>query len=300
MTDLQHKQFEFAAIPFGLFSDIDVEQHSKAAPQVEDQDATLYREDVRAFGYDTRTPAEWTWVLFTHHDSYAAGDAAMSALEAAWKDGELRKPGVVVPLRYCRQRLVDGEVVNDTRVVFGRPRRFERDEENGEEEFGLFRAEMDFQLADNLSYSDTVDSISIIAPNGLGGGFTVPFTAPLNTITPPEPIMNTIQATGGDAPSPFEVELVGPITNPRIRSDRWEIRWRGHIPAEETVTISTYPWGLRAYTQDGANVSGGLVAGTRLSQIRISPGGETLHYDGQDTTGSSVCYVRWRAAHKTS
>lgn len=303
MTDLQHKQFEFAGIVFGWSApQLEVEEHERPDHESENQDTGRFAGDSYGFGVDRVLPQPWRWSVFTMDRDYETSLAAVRTLERAWRDERIRRtPNLVVPLRYAERRLVDGEYVVETRVIFGRPRRFEVSNEAGLSDQGRFRIDMDFQPADTLTYGDGISATTIVAPQAIDRGFLVPFEAPLYTTEPPEPVANIVPPTGGDAAAPFEVQFTGPIVDPVLRgSSGWAIEYRGQIPAGETVTVSTYPWGLRATRQDGANVSGRLSATTRLAKIRIAAAGESLQYDGQDTTGSSACIVRWRDAHTTS
>jgi hypothetical protein len=292
MTDLADYTFQFQGIVFGLGQPVAVDGDGWdiGTDDVNNQDAFNIFGDSVSFGEDSREPAVWSWT--GHTDLARFADDALEAvrqLGKRWLAKDLRKPGVVVPLYYG--------VGGRTRVVFGRPRTFSNTMDNGIIK-GNIPVQFEFKRADTLFYSADVLSIDISVDEQESTGFIMPATFPLTSLTPiGQP--GTIVAVGGDEPAPFAAEIRGPVVNPKISTADWEVQLILEIEAGESVFVSTYPWGTRAIRSSGADVSGHFGAQSRLSKARLDPAGETIEFDGIDSSGTASCTIVWRPAYST-
>lgn len=293
MTELADYTFQFQDLVFGLGQPVavDGEGWDIGTDSVEDQDAFNIFGDSVSFGTDSREPALWSWT--GHTDLARFSDDALEAtrqLGRRWLAKDLRQPGVVVPLFYA--------VGGRTRVVFGRPRTFSQTMDNGIIK-GNIPVQFEFKRADTLFYGNELFGVDISIDPQESTGIETPLTFPLTTLST---IANpgTIASVGGDELAPFTAQIHGPVTNPRISnaSGDWELQLMITLEADEYVTISTYPWGARAVRNDGAQVSA-WSAQSRLSKARLNPDGETLHFDGIDSSGTATCSISWRPAYST-
>ncbi len=188
-----------------------------------------------------------------------------------------------------------------TRIVYGRPRRYASSNDNALMR-GLVRITAEFQRADRLFYGDEEFTIYMGAQATVTEGLTSPIISPITTIAN-TPTDGTTPVIGGDVPAPFVATITGPdsgsLVNPRLSTPTWEIQLLTEIPSGYSVQVNTYPWGLRATRSDGANLSGFLSAQSRLSKARLAVAGETIQFDGLDSSGTATCAITWRSAYLT-
>lgn len=292
MTVLQPYQFEINGYAFGRDLDVSTNDDGfdSGTDTAESQDVFNRYFDSIAFGEDAVSPAPWMWEL--HTDTARSAADSLNHLRdfgVAWKSAvERRVPGAVAALRY--------NIGGRTRVIFGRPRPLGLTTDNSIIA-GHVGITAEFARSDILFYDDEVQetTITLVAP--VGGGLITPLVTPLTTVSS-APNSATIPLIGGDEPAPFEATFRGPITNPVLRGGDWEVRLAYSISDNESVTVSSYPWGARAVRDDGANLSGRL-GSTRLYEARLDPAGETLQLDGIDSTGTASCTIAWRRAYQT-
>lgn len=292
MIELKDYQFEIGGVVFGYGAPVsaDGEGFDAGVDSIEAQDAFNQATDSFSFGRDAVIPAPWAWAA--HTDKALNPADALEAgrqLGVVWNDRELRQtPGAVTPLRY--------RIGGRTRVVFGRPRPFAQVMSN-QMIYGVIPINLEFQRADNLFYDDELHIFSVTGQPSTVAGFETPIITPLTTIGT-VPTTDSLPGFGGDAPAPFEATFTGG-TNPKLYTDRWEIQLDTSLEPGRSVTVSTYPWGVRAIRDDGARVPGLLSMQTRLSKARLDPAGESLSYSVVDSSGTATCTVAWRSAFTT-
>lgn len=291
MSTLENYQFEIEGIIFGFGAPLatNAEGFDAGTDEITSQDVERFGSDSVAFGEDTARPGSWTWEL-TSIDAEDAEQALYDASELGkvWRGASYRRtPSKVTPLRY--------KVAERTRIVFGRARRWAQTINNGILS-GVIEIVCDFQRADTLFYDDQLQSTQITIIPAEPIGLQTPLITPITTLAG-SPRQGTIAVVGGDVPAPFHVTVTGPVLNPKIYTDQWELQLVTSIPDGQSVTISTYPWEYRAIRSDGANLSGLLSAKSRLSKARLDPAGETLYFDGTDGTGAATCTLSWRSAY---
>jgi hypothetical protein len=245
--------------------------------------------DSLAMGVDSVSPSQWSWEGFTIADEPHEALAAVAELGRAWNDVKLRRtPGAVAPLRYR----IDGR----TRVVFGRPRPFSGIYSN-KMLHGEIPVHFEFQPADTLHYGDEVQTFDVAGTPTTTPGFTFPLAFPFTSQGDSEGSA-AFPPFGGDAPAPFTATFAGG-TNPRLTGDGWEIQLDTTLLEGESITVSTYPWGVRALRNDGAHVGGLLSMRTRLTRARLDPAGGPVQFSAIDSSGTASCTIAWRPAYTT-
>lgn len=293
MIVLEDYQFEYEGVAFGLGLPVAVtgDGFDPGVDEFTSQDVANAFNDSYSMGRDSRLPALWTWEA--HTDQALSASEALAAsqeLGSAWDNVTLRRtPGAVAPLRYC--------VAGRTRVVFGRGRPFGQAMTQAVVA-GMIPMSLEFQRQDALFYDDVIQSFEVRAQPSIVPGFTTPIVSPLTTIEG-TPTTDSLPGFGGDAAAPFEATFTGPATNPRLYTDDWEIGVMTTIAAGRSITVSTYPWGVRAVRDDGVRLPGVLSIQTRLSKARLSPLGEQVRFSAIDSTNTANVTLNWRPAFKT-
>lgn len=239
----------------------------------------------RLFGRDTLTGPTWVFDMATNTRTPAEARAALSALASAWRPVYTSQPGAESVLRY----MVGGEV----RRVYGRPRKF-APILNGLTQSGVALASGEFVTSDAYSYADTARLVIVTMTPPPTGGFTAPFTTPIVTV-PIGEVQGQIDDVGGEAPAPFIVTFQGPITNPKVSGNGWEIELQTTLAYDRSVTIDTRK--ATARRSDGANLSGYLTHRSHLGTARLTPGPDYVAFSGVDATGTATCTVTWRPTY---
>lgn len=297
MTVLEDYQFELGGVVFGygLPVHVDGEGFDPGTDEPETQDVFNGFTESFAFGVDSRQPAVWTWAAHTDFARNAVDAVAASTeLNKAWLTAvDPRLPGDVAALRYA--------FAGRTRVVYGRPRRFYSTKTNTML-YGVIDITAEFARADNLFYDDELQQITMGLQPQQSLGFTTPIVFPLTTLTGAPPL-GTTPVIGGDVPAPFIATINGPtsgsVARPKLSTDSWELELDVTIDAGESITINTYPWGMRAVRSDGANISGRFTGKSRLSRARLAVAGETIRFDAIDSSGTATATIAWRRAYST-
>lgn len=286
MFDKGEPAFEFAGFRFGgAAPQVIVEDWDRGEGGVEDQDALLPGSPTFMVGSDTPIPPVWTFELVTNVTGVDAAMALAGEMGALWRSAEWRKPGVVGKLKY--------RVGSDERVVFGRPRRFTPPNADVVGLHGAARFMCDFQLTDVRSFSDVVSEVSLSLVPESSGGLVFPLVFPVTT-TVTGGVRAGFVTNFGSAPAPVTVTFKGPVKNPRIYTDEWEIGISGNLAYDETVTVDALA--LSVVNQAGANVGGRLTRGTRLRDAALVPGQSEVRFTGGDSTGTARATVSWRDA----
>lgn len=250
----------------------------------QDQDSPVG--DTRAFGRDMLTAGTWSLDLLINTQDAVSASAAYGALVKAWRADSTREiPGRQTTLRYG--------AAGRTRRVYGRPRGIPTLDPNGITT-GAVTASAKFVLGDTLTYDDLPQILQITAIAPSTGGLIFPATFPVTTI-PSTTRSGVINNVGGDAPTPFEVEFHGPISNPVALINGTRIALATTIAYDQWVTVNTRE--LTVLRNDGANLSGALSRTTYLDDCRLSPGAAELQFSGSDATGTATCKLTWRPAY---
>lgn len=300
MTVLKDHQFELLPSDFavngqvfGIGSDIsmDADGFEPGDTSWADQDSVSFRGH-NQMGRDRLLGPTWAWTL--HVNTYEEADAlaALGRFTTAWRAMHIRDtPGAVIPIRYS----VGGRV----RRIYGRPRNLSAPPDNrilG----GLIPVVADFKAVDGYTYDDTVSSVSLFAgtePEDVafdsGGGFTFPVTFPVTTLPPKR--RQKFLTVEGDAPARPIIRFNGPVTNPSLRTDQWQIGVNMTIEAGQYVTIDTRPWALSVLANGHQNLAGLLGRRQRMVDVALQPGRFNAIFNGVSPSGAATCDISWRA-----
>lgn len=292
MADLAEGQFELDGVVFGSGTPIRVTSFLPEPQDMSTQDADMPGEDGIRMGRDylrgtkyafdgrisTRTPGEM-WELWQQ-------------LTAAWRaPGTRTTPGAVVPLR---MRMPGQPTVR----VYGRPRPIAPANLRGSG-VGALPFVADFLAADHRVYSDEMRALSIT-------GSAIDYQGTAGTTTPHVPPVTLAEATlpsdvatnHGRAETWPVITLHGPREQPGVS-------WVGanrlvYLAAVlgdgQSVTVDTRPWARTVLRDDGASLAGAL-RGSRLADMRLSPGDTQIAFDGRDDTLTSSVDITWRDAN---
>jgi hypothetical protein len=254
-----------------------------ASSRVQDVDNPVG--DNRTFGRDFLTGPAWTLELVVNELDAAGALATVGALAAVWRADKVRAtPGAESVLRY--------RLGGRTRRVYGRTRRFAYTPDGVAS--GVIQVTADFTTSDTYHYDDAERTVAVRLVPPTTGGFIAPFTAPVVTVSTGD-AQGIISAVGGDTAAPFAVTFQGPVTNPKLVGDGWEIELRATIPYDRSVTVDTRR--KTVLRDDGANLAGALTHRSRLASARLDPGPEHVVFSGVDATGTASAVLRWRPTY---
>lgn len=289
-------QFEFEGRRFGLHLPVatDKDGFNTGEDSLESSDGTFKRSNARAFGRDSWTPGEWTWELHTDDASDAATaleDVAL--LERAWKAAA--RSGDVGDVRELRY-----EIAGRRRVIYGRPSQWTPNLDGIN--YGLITAQAVFRRAD-LNHYGELRSVAVGLVPAVRGGLVAPLVSPLTTLLGGTRAVNLGQGEiGGDTAAPFRATITAGtsgLLNPVLRGDGWRVALSLSLAPGRSITVSSYPWESDVRLDSGGYLNGYLTPDSRLSKARLDPAGETLLFDGIDSSGTSTCSVQWRPAFTT-
>lgn len=261
-----------------------VEQFSPGKTDHTQQDAQNPIDGTILMGRDKIIPPDWEFELGMGDFTRGPALRSLGELMQVWCRPET-EPGVTFPLKY----MVDGRV----RQVFGRPRPFSFNPEMLVN-VGYVVAVAGFHLSDALHYDVTPKQINLqMIRQNVGGGFRVPFTVPI--LTDPGNSRNGFATNLGSASAPFTARVNGPVVNPVVSGPGWDLVLDYTILEGDWVEVDT-----RRHTvtsQSGANLSGSLARGSRLSSARLKPGRNEIQFEGTDSTGISNVSITWFDAY---
>lgn len=255
-----------------------------ADPQLDTQDAPIPLEDGIVFGRDFKRGRIITFNINILTQGSAAD--ALSNIAAAWDNNNVRHyAGATSVLRFNRHNRVSR--------VYGRARKFAP--VTGNVDRGWVPLLCDFKTVDHFYYSDLEETITVPIIPPPSGGWVMPFKFP---VTPGGIAINTTNfVVGGTKPAWITTVINGPIINPIISTGFWQYQLLISLAAGEFVRISPAPWERYARRNGTTSVRGSFTQNSaRLSQMKLSPGTQSLVLSGIDSTGTSNVQVFWREA----
>lgn len=279
--------------PFGYGTPLNVSSFDQGTASVRHQDQPGGLQDVINFGVDRRTPAAWTWTMFTDLKGIDPVGALewVDTLAQVWDNDVRLTPGGVLPLRYT--------VAGRTRRVYGRPRRWTPVPDQIQR--GKVHITADFQLAEDLTfYDDAEESVTVdVVPTTISGTyFTFPIVFPLVMATTPTP-RTELAIVAGTQRTWLTPRFTGPVVNPWVEIGDQRYALIGSIPAGQTVRMSGRPWEVGVFNETtGVWNALGVDPRSRLSQLRLPPSTYPITYGGVSTDGTSTCVVSWNPAYR--
>lgn len=290
--DLLNEQWELDGYVFGVDSPVghDVSV-SPGGRNWRVQDINMPMRDAVMMGRDYLEPDVWAFELYTNQDNQTDALAELAKLGDIWRGDDVRDtPGAVMPLRY--------RIADRTRVVFGRPRKFDYTLDN--RSFGGYiPITADFKLSSSLFYDDYENSLVVGMNQPVSGGFHAPIRAPIRVSSNPGslPYLFTV---GGEKPAPITVDFTGPLYESGIMIDgRYVIQLNQPVPAGVTLTVDARPWVIGVSRSDGGGVAGMLSPRSRMPNMTVKPGTHSATLMGTSPTGAGYARLRWRHAHPT-
>jgi len=296
MTVLEDFQFEVNGYVFGRRCPVfvDTAGFDPGSAEWTTQDTTNPMSGATNFGRDVLSGPEWTWMLHVDGDQdlgESDGLRILGEMGAAWRNGAngYKDSSVVLPLRY--------RLAGRTRVVFGRPRRFDY-KPDGRILGGYLPPSASFKTADPLHYDDVESGIDITLAPPISGGTSFPAVFPITFRRDPGYLPPSALVVGGDAPTAPIVEFIGPVLNPSVTIGAFTIGLTGQIGEGGIVTMDARPW-INSITRSGNTAGASVSRATRLTAARLRPGNYSAVFRGQDASGQGRCRVRWRNAWHT-
>jgi len=282
-------EFEIDGYRFGCDHPVAVLGWDTGVREVRSQDVDRPGAHGAMFGRDYDSAPEWTFTVRVRDKVSAAAFDTVSVFREVWQASQ--GVGERSVLKYG----LPGRV----RKVYGRPRRFSLDDDAVWQGIHIGRVAgiCTFQLSDPRSFGagpgNTGETVLTLVPESTGG-LVAPLVSPLTTTRRGGVRAGVVHNTG-DAPSPVSVTFYGPVANPKIYGDGWEIGLTGNLAYDEQITVDAL--GMSVKRQDGADVGGRLTRGTRLNKAALAPGSQEIWFTGADATGTARAVVSWAAAY---
>lgn len=292
MVALKDFQFEIDGFAFGHGLPLFVDQSGfeRGDVEVNSAEARNPSNGARMFGRDTRTGETWTWACHLGTDDEATALAAVEAAGARWYDEKYLEPEAVAALRY--------RINGRDRRVYGRPRRFSDNYSNALLQ-GNAAVLMTFDKSDPRHYDDLEQATEVrMAAPAAGGGFVVPFDAPLTVESPSTGMQPGAVVVGGNASTSPVVTFYGPSTNAKVVIGSFVVELEGTLGAGGTITVDARPW-AQTIKRTGSASGVKVARTTRLARGVLKPGDYEAVYSGIDTSGDSKVRVAWRNAWHT-
>lgn len=294
MAALKDYQFELDGYVFGMDRPVfvDTTGFKPGSGDVMDQDQTNPITGARMMGRDTVTAGTWTWMLHMGTESPEEMLAELGVMGTKWRGGAaaFRESRAVSALRYA--------VGGRTRVIFGRPRKFDYDSVDGRFAYGYLPPSATFDKSDALHYDDDEQMATMHLKPADVGGAVLPGAFPLTFERAPDYVPESAVVVGGDASTAPVITFTGPVLDPSVTIGGVTVGLTGRLGAGGSVTIDTRPWAM-TITRVGDTAGAYLSASTRMTRSALKPGAYSAVFRGTDTSGDSRCQVRWRNAWNT-
>lgn len=259
---------------------------STGAVTVRHQDVASPRGDRIYFGRDYLTPPERELTIYVD----TADRGALDRLRTIWRADAVRTtPGARSVLRWRH-----GGV---SYRAYGRARDFQvTPQKRFNPDYAIVQAS--FQYSDAVAYLDATSRFELgkyALPAG-GECLTLPAVLPWTLGAAPTSVTGVI-AVSGTTPTPFQIEIRGPISGSATGIRLWGAGWEldfGTLTLKpgQTLLVDT---GRGVALRDGINVAGALSARSTLLG-RIAPGANTFHMTVVDATATTTAVVSWHDA----
>lgn len=247
------------------------------------------RSDGRAFGVDYLGGQTLSFHLGVRATSDAEVRAETAKLRNLWRADVVRlTPGAVAELH--------AEYAGRTRIVYGRPRRFDPDFSDSAVN-NLVDVLADFACVDDVYYGAEEGGTTVALVSEPSGGLLAPLASPLGTTRTSDRSVSIDVET--ELPAWPIIEIEGPITQPVIEVvGVWRMEIRTSLAEDQTLVIDTRPW-VRSILRNGSASLAGSLRGTRLTDAGLPPGRHEIALRGQDSTGTAIARVRWRGSYSS-
>lgn len=294
MVALKDYQFDIDGYVFGLDMPIFVDPagFKPSRGDVQTQDQTNPLNGARMMGRDVQTAGSWSFVMHTATETPEEALEELGKLGSKWVGGVngYRESRKVSALRY--------RIAGRTRVVFGRPRRFDFDGLDNRFMNGYLPPAATFDKADALHYDDDEQSVVMFLKPAEQGGLVMPAAFPLTFERDPDYVAPSAMVVGGDARTAPVVTFTGPVLNPSVTIGDATVALTGQLGAGGSITIDCRPWAMTV-TRSGDTSGAALSNSTRMTRAALAPGAYSAVFRGIDTSGAARCQVRWRDAWNT-
>lgn len=281
MTELWEGQYKFGDFVFGAGTQCVVSSFEQTGYSVSAGDYAAPMTDEVRFRKDYFQPATILMTVSAMENfmidalyeggeylTFPSSSELMEDFMREWRADEVRNIwGYVKPLTYRR--------LGQVRRIYGRPRDIAAPARR--KGTGWYDMVCSYQRADTFSYSESMDGFGVLAPN----------------------VWKSISRPAKQAPTWFEIYLVGPIVLPVIEIGPYRIQLQIVVAAGETVQISSYPWARRAVSSNGQNIASKMIGTSPyLSDFKFPSGASwNVKYSGTATDSQTNLAVAWRDAY---
>lgn len=282
-------EFDIDGYRFGCDHPVAVLDWDTGVREVRTQDVDRPGAHGVLFGRDYDSPPEWTFTVRAKNSDKAAAFDVISEFRQRWQASQ--GVGEMSVLKYG--------LPGRERKVYGRPRRWSLAGDAPRQGINIGRLVglCTFQLSDPRSFGagpgNTGETVLTLVPESTGG-LIAPLVTPLTTTRRGGERAGVIR-NPGDAPTPITVTFHGPVSNPKLYGEGWEIGLTGNLAYDEKITVNAL--GKSVTRSDGANMGGRLTRGTRLNKAALAPGEQEIWFTGADETGTAKAVVSWSAAY---
>lgn len=296
-TELTHDhQFELDGYVFGYDCPVETDPSGfqPSGTTIRSSDSELPTEDGSRPGIDRKGVDTWKFSLYTNCETEEEAYAALEAIKEAWDADDVRlEPGEVCTLRY--------RIAGETRVVYGRPRRFTPVIDNRSLS-GMIPIQCDFDVMYPQVFEDELHTVTIPIgpPIDVNAGLLVPFIPPV-TLSAGASERKSEVNIGGNMKTPIILEFTGPIAaGASVQVGDWIAELVDPVGPDEddAVTIDARPWVRSATTRNGGGVRVSPRV-TRISKMSLAPGRYAVTFRGEDPTVQARVKVSWRSARRS-
>lgn len=289
---LADSQFELDGFLFGMGTPLVVRTLDPGTAEEINQDENDPVGDGVLPGRDRLGGQTWTFELTTNCRDQRSASAAARQLSGVWRRGKRLRPGETMTLRYRTRG-------GDTYRVVGRPRKFAGPNGDVLMVQGAGKIVCEFLLTMPLMFDDVEASLDLGLVTTPGAGLVWPITFPI-TFGAAAGSRQGIVDVGGEEPTPFRVEIHGPVTgratSPFVSGNGWRVELPGlQVAYDETVVVDM---AAHTVTKNGVSVTKYLSRASTLS-ARLMPGGQEIVFGATDPTNTSVARFFWRPAHSS-
>jgi len=301
MVDLTEYQFELGGVVFGHDTDVwvaDVQGLGSGVKRTMEQPQPLADGIVFGREYVDGAPLVFEgnivkpgmpgWAFNKNED-----------LTEAWSGDATRfTPRAVEALRIRRP-------LGDTRIVFGRPERYDADTKQSV--IGLIPWSAVFRPAHRGFFSDTLSGLTLALQSSSSGGLVTDedgnIPSPIVTVAGTH--RTSFVTNEGRADAWPVVTVHGPVTDPAVSllddngGTVWWLEYEGSLAFDQDLTFDTQPWSRGVWLGDGTPVGGKLSRRSRLAVASIPPGTWEARVDGTDITGTASFDVAWRDGYRS-
>lgn len=283
---LKPGEFSFNGVSTSDFSNIWLKHFDPGVEPVQTSDVHNPLYDDTFMGADFYRGPTWVFEVVCEGDTPAEVMDNVGRLKRAWRPSGAKRGGNVYPLRF--------NFAGRERLVWGRPRKLSHSPANTAIQ-GYVVVELEFTLSDPIVYSGgSLLSVQLRVVPPTARGLKEILVEPLTTGGSTGVRQGQLELDG-DAPTPFQVTVYGPISKPFFSINGRKYGFNLNLREGESLSVNSR---TGTATVGSKNVIGLMTKRTRLRGVRLPASGKVeVSFGGHDPTGLARCVYAWRTAY---